>query len=153
MKIDDGTINEITMKALGEWPSFEAQSWACKVVHAVEDYQKAMLTFAGLRVANDMRQVEWPGSENVDLAFRGLEMAGEAGELANKIKKMVRVQRGISGTTEAREELIAAIRDELADVVVCCDLIAADLGIGLGAAVKAKFNATSEKHGLSTMIR
>ena len=32
---NDAWINEITMDALGQWPSFEAQSWACKVVHAV----------------------------------------------------------------------------------------------------------------------
>lgn len=31
----DGEINEKTMATLGQWPSFEAQSWACKVVHAV----------------------------------------------------------------------------------------------------------------------
>lgn len=111
------------------------------------------VSFAALRVANDMRQVEWPGSEHVDLCFRGLEMAGEAGELANKIKKLVRLRRGISGTTEHREELYAAIRDELADVVICCDLIASDLGIGLGSAVRDKFNATSEKHNLATLIR
>lgn len=33
--ISDGRINEITMDVLGKWPSFEAQSWACSVVHAV----------------------------------------------------------------------------------------------------------------------
>lgn len=33
----DGTINDITLRRLGKWPSFEAQSWACKVVHAVMD--------------------------------------------------------------------------------------------------------------------
>jgi hypothetical protein len=34
-QLTDGLINEITMDSLGKWPSFEAQSWACKVVHAV----------------------------------------------------------------------------------------------------------------------
>ncbi len=33
--ITDGKINEITLNTLGQWPSFEAQSWACKVVKAV----------------------------------------------------------------------------------------------------------------------
>lgn len=33
--LTDAQINEITMGRLGKWPSFEAQSWACKVVHAV----------------------------------------------------------------------------------------------------------------------
>jgi hypothetical protein len=30
-------INDITMDVLGKWPSFEAQSWACKVVTAVAE--------------------------------------------------------------------------------------------------------------------
>jgi hypothetical protein len=30
-------INDITMDTLGKWPSFEAQSWACKVVTAVAE--------------------------------------------------------------------------------------------------------------------
>jgi hypothetical protein len=34
--LSDAEINEVTMSALGHWPSFEAQSWACKVVHAVQ---------------------------------------------------------------------------------------------------------------------
>jgi hypothetical protein len=33
--VDDATINSITLDYVGKWPSFEAQSWACKVVHAV----------------------------------------------------------------------------------------------------------------------
>lgn len=33
--LSDGQINEITMDLIGQWPSFEAQSWACKVAHAV----------------------------------------------------------------------------------------------------------------------
>ena len=116
-------------------------------------YKKEPISFLELRVANNLRQVEWPGSEGVDLCFRGLEMAGEAGELANKIKKLVRLQRGISGTTEDQRTLLTEICGELADVVICCDLIASDLGLGLGLAVQEKFNATSEKHGLKTMIR
>lgn len=31
----DADINSMTMDLLGKWPSFEAQSWACKVVHAL----------------------------------------------------------------------------------------------------------------------
>lgn len=33
--VTDGDINDITLEHLGKWPSFEAQSWACKVAHAV----------------------------------------------------------------------------------------------------------------------
>jgi hypothetical protein len=34
-KITDAEINSITEDALGKWPTFQMQSWACKVVHAV----------------------------------------------------------------------------------------------------------------------
>jgi len=36
----DAEINELTLKALGIWPTFQAQSWACKVVHAVLEAQQ-----------------------------------------------------------------------------------------------------------------
>lgn len=34
-KITDAQINQLTMDLLGRWPSFEAQSWACKVAKIV----------------------------------------------------------------------------------------------------------------------
>ena len=105
-----------------------------------------------LRRANVARQAEWPGGEHVDLAFRGLEMAGEAGELANKLKKLVRLQRDIKGTTEDQKALLLEVLDEMADVVICVDLIAMHLDLSLDFGVKAKFNATSEKHGLKTRL-
>lgn len=110
------------------------------------------LCFSTLREANIARQAEWPGAENVDLAFRGLEVAGEAGELANKVKKMVRLLRGISGTSEARDDLLEAIAKEAADVVISVDLLCEDLGIDLGWAVVGKFDETSAKHGLKTLL-
>lgn len=41
-RLDDATINELTLHHLGKWPSFQAQAWACKVVHALfqrEEYE------------------------------------------------------------------------------------------------------------------
>jgi NTP pyrophosphatase (non-canonical NTP hydrolase) len=111
-----------------------------------------MDTLKELREANIARQKEWRGAEKVDLAFRGLEMAGEAGELANKLKKLVRLQRGITGTQEEREALLDDIADEMGDVLVCLDLIAEDLGIDLGLATRIKFNKTSAKQGLNTRM-
>lgn len=35
--VSDADINGLTLEKLGKWPSFEAQSWACKVVHCVID--------------------------------------------------------------------------------------------------------------------
>jgi hypothetical protein len=41
--LTDADINEITYTTFGDWPSFEAQSWACKVVHAVVSHFRAGL--------------------------------------------------------------------------------------------------------------
>lgn len=111
------------------------------------------LSFALLRRANALRHAEWPGANRIDLTFRGLEFAGEAGELANSLKKMIRIRNQISGTTESYAELLQACMDELADVVITADLIAMDLGVDLGAAVAGKFDKTSEKHGMDTRIQ
>lgn len=110
------------------------------------------IDLATLRNANMARQAEWPGAEAVDLAFRGLELAGETGELANLLKKVVRLNRGITGTYEQREALMQAVQDEVADVLISLDLVCMDLGIDLSLAVAAKFNATSLKHGLETRL-
>lgn len=57
------------------------------------------IDFKQLRIANIARQAEWQGNERADLAFRALEVADEAGELMGAIKKVVRAQRGIAGST------------------------------------------------------
>jgi len=102
-----------------------------------------------LRSANWTRQQEWDTDNQITLAFRGNELAGEVGEACNVIKKLERARLGIAGSRATKEQLA----EELADVVICADLIAMDAGIDLDAAVEAKFNATSEKVGLKTRLR
>lgn len=102
-----------------------------------------------LRNANIDRNVEWnTGSESVSITFRATEMAGEVGEACNLIKKIERERIGIVGSRSNLNELA----EELADIIICVDLIAMDLGIDLSRAVKDKFNKTSEKYGLKTKI-
>lgn len=100
-----------------------------------------------LRSANARRAAEWsPGG--VDLSFRGNELAGETGEACNVIKKLERERLGFAGSRDTREHLA----EELADIIICCDLIAMDLFIDLEAAVARKFNATTRKVGLTTFM-
>lgn len=101
-----------------------------------------------LRSANQSRQREWDTSNQITLAYRGNELAGEVGEACNVIKKLERERIGIAGSRDTKEHLA----EELADIVICTDLIAMDVGIDLDAAVVAKFNTTSEKIGLSTKM-
>lgn len=106
------------------------------------------VTFNTLRDANVNRQKEWPGNEHADVAFRTIEVAGEAGELAEAVKKFLRAERGIKGSTATRDD----VASEMGDLLVSLDLLANQMGINLGEAVRAKFNATSEKYGMRTYI-
>lgn len=107
------------------------------------------LSFAELRFANSKRQKEWHKNGPSSLSYKGNELAGEVGEACNIIKKLDREKMGSVGSRSTPEELAT----ELADVIVCVDLIAEELGIDLGLAVRNKFNATSEKYGLSTRLK
>lgn len=104
--------------------------------------------FKGLRKANAERDQEWDTGSQISLSFRGTELAGEAGEACNIIKKLERQRMGIKGSRATLEELA----DEIADVVIAADLIAMQTCVDLGEAVRKKFNATSEKYDLDTRL-
>ena len=97
-----------------------------------------------LRIANVTRQLEWTGNDKCDVAFRAIEVAGEAGELSEAVKKWLRAERGAT---------IGDIAAEMADVIISIDLLANELGINLPEAVAGKFNATSEKYGFETRLK
>lgn len=124
-----------------------------------------IITYHSLAAANQARQQEWDKQGGIDASYRGNEMAGEGGEAleaamraillgaaigraCNIIKKLERERLGIRGSRAP----VADLADELADVVICADLVAGGHGIDLMAAVQKKFNATSEKIGLATRL-
>jgi NTP pyrophosphatase (non-canonical NTP hydrolase) len=107
-----------------------------------------MIVQTTLRAANEARQKEWDPENKITLAFRGIELAGETGEACNLIKKLERERLGLRGSRATMADLAS----ELADVVICADLIAMHEGIDLVAAVQDKFNETSRKQGLKTMM-
>jgi NTP pyrophosphatase (non-canonical NTP hydrolase) len=72
----------------------------------------------------------------------GCALAGEVGELCNLLKKE---RRG-----EGLDVIAAA--DELADVVIYADLLAARLGINLSGAVVRKFNEVSRRRGSEILL-
>jgi NTP pyrophosphatase (non-canonical NTP hydrolase) len=109
---------------------------------------KPGLLFSDLREASARRQAEWPGSEAADLSFRALEVGGETGELLEALKKYRRSQLGIKGSSATLDD----IADEMADVAIALDLLAAKLDINLARAIVRKFNATSEKYELATRL-
>lgn len=110
--------------------------------------------FTKLRAANVHRQLAWPGGSGAsDPLFRAVEVGGEAGELLNAVKKLVRNDRKIAGNQSVeRAELIQNLMDELGDVVIAADLLAMQYGVDLGKCVAAKFNKTSRKVGVPVYL-
>jgi NTP pyrophosphatase (non-canonical NTP hydrolase) len=106
------------------------------------------MDFTVLRDANVRRQQEWDRQGKIDIAYRGNELAGECGEACNIIKKIERERRGIRGSRATLRQLA----DELADVIICADLIALYEDIDLWESVKRKFNETSRNNNLDTKI-
>lgn len=107
------------------------------------------LSISELQRVHVDRQEEWCPDQKPDLSFRGNELGGECGEAQNVIKKLERERHGWRGSRDTVEHL----GEELADVIHCAVLCAITAGIDLEPAVIAKFNSTSEKNGLSTMLR
>ena len=106
------------------------------------------MDFFDLHAANKARQSEWDKDGKLTLSYRGNELAGEVGEACNVIKKIERERLNIRGSRDTLEHLA----EELADVIICVDLICLFEGIDLAVAVRKKFNATSEKVGLKTRL-
>lgn len=69
-----------------------------------------------------------------------LAIAGEAGELCNHIKKML---RGDFTLDEVRPEILK----ELADVIIYCDIAITELGGNTAEVVVSKFNEVSDRIG------
>lgn len=116
-----------------------------------------------LRAANLERVTDFGagGLNSWSPAERGNELAGETGEACNELKKLLRADKAYDAAMKTqgydhqrmidwlreRHSRLAKARAELADVIICVDLIAAQLCIDLEDAVREKFNATSVKIG------
>lgn len=105
-----------------------------------------------LREANQDRQKLWDPenviSGNLGILFRSNELGGELGEALNEVKKYVREQMNIKGSRTTKEE----IEDELADILICLDLLSQMLDIDLIKAVTKKFNQTSDNIGFDVKL-
>lgn len=100
-----------------------------------------------LRHLNIERQKEWDPENKATLSFKGLEFAGEAGELASKIKKLARkTEFDFIGSDYDMTD----IEEEVGDVLITLDLVCQKMGVDIEKVTKSKFNATSDKVGLKT---
>lgn len=100
-----------------------------------------------LRRLNIERQKEWDPENKATLSFKGLEFAGEAGELASKIKKLARkTEFDMAGSNYDMTD----IEEEVGDVLITLDLVCHKMGIDIEEVTRKKFNATSDKVGMKT---
>lgn len=76
--------------------------------------------FKGLHEANVARDKEWNPGQKLSLYFRANELFGEGGELGNILKKLERENLGLVGSRAERTAMV----EEMADVIICCYLIA-----------------------------
>lgn len=104
---------------------------------------KALPFLERLRQVNAARCREWMEGGGDDPLFQAVEFGGEAGEVLNEVKKLVREQRGLRGSRSST----AKLAQEIGDCIVTLDSIARTYGICLEAAATEKFNATSEAQG------
>ena len=107
-----------------------------------------MPTFKELREANIKRQHRVDPHNTIDILFRAVELGGEAGEVLNVVKKLKRELLGMPG----KRSTLEALRKEIADVVICADLLAMQMGIDTDSAVQEKFNEKSEELGVDVFL-
>lgn len=101
-----------------------------------------------LRRKNRERQLQWDPENRIDNLYRATEIAGELGEALNCVKKLERERLGIKGSRDTVEHL----GDEMADVLICLDLIAEKYGIDLEYYTRKKFNSTSLDVGFDVFL-
>ena len=107
-----------------------------------EKYQNDIL--ARLRKANIERDKEVFANElnTFPVEYWVMALAGEVGELANKVKKKMRLKGNHSYTSNISEDEIS---EEVADIQIYLDIVAIKLHIDLKEALIKKFNSSSKK--------
>lgn len=117
------------------------------------------LTFDEFRQVNVARCTRWHPDflRAKDQSWTGADwsnaMCGEAGEAANVVKKLRRIDAKLQGAVDPeRNELIGMLADEIGDVFAYLDLLAAYYGIDTDLAVARKFNKISEREGFPERI-
>jgi NTP pyrophosphatase (non-canonical NTP hydrolase) len=78
--------------------------------------------------------------ENVKIIYPALGLAGEAGEVSNQVKKIIRDNAG-----ELTLERKIKIMDELGDVIWYVAALASDIGVSLDAVAEANLQKLAKR--------
>jgi len=109
-----------------------------------------MTFLAKLRQANQKRNKWLDPDGELDSLFFSNELAGEVGEACNIVKKIVRKRYRLRGNFSSAT--VQELENELADALICLDLLANEFEIDLEAVTKRKWNETSQKVGVPMVI-
>lgn len=104
-----------------------------------------------LSYANKARNEQIDPQSTLDHNFFFIEMVGELGEWANKLKKLERESLRIPGSTTTREEMLL----ELGDFIICLSLFCNAYGISpseINKAVVDAFNNVSARRNLDIRL-
>lgn len=83
-----------------------------------------------LRIANLVRNEEWQNkAKPFSLVFRANELSGEVGETCNILKKF---DREMNYKVRGSRDTIDHLGEELADIIICSDLLGMDANITYG---------------------
>jgi NTP pyrophosphatase (non-canonical NTP hydrolase) len=107
-------------------------------------------TLQQLRDLGNSRRDRWhtPDTEPWSGADWSNAMCGEAGEAANVVKKIRRIETGTgSHDGPGLNDLRAMLADELADTIAYADLLAQHYDLDLRVAIASKFNEVSQREG------
>lgn len=117
------------------------------------------LTFEQLAEANRVRANHWHNGfpDNEDgwtIVDWSNAMCGEAGEVANVVKKIRRHDFGLHAANDPpRMDLVLNnLANEIGDVLLYLDLLAQSQGLSLEACVIHTFNRVSEREGFQDRI-
>lgn len=118
-------------------------------------YPSDRLTFHGFSRTNRARAKRWHGEDSIPWSGADWSnaMCGEAGEAANVVKKLRRVETSVVGSVDADTSvLLEQLGDEIADTITYLDLLADHYGIDVAEALARKFNAISEREGFPDRV-
>ena len=97
-----------------------------------------MLTFGAYQAAAKLTAI-YP--DNIKVTYPALGLAGEAGEICNKVKKIFRDDNGVV-SDERREQL----RKEIGDVVWYVAALCSDLQLDLGDVVRENIDKLHSRY-------
>lgn len=80
------------------------------------------------------------------IIYPTLGLVGEAGEIANKVKKIYRDSNG-----ELNEDIISTLKSEIGDVLWYCAALASDLGVSLSEIAEDNIAKLKRRHDTNTI--